>query len=196
MQELEKILEEMKEIKDGNRKEKLYAKYPPNSKDQEVLNAYSQGYEDGTDNFYNATAGIIRKHMNDGWIPAKEKPAEDGFYVATMSGALVDQEEEPFVGLAEFEDGEWVDGDDVIAWRPLPEPYSPERIHTELNIGEIASVIKSIPAAFDKEKVIEKLKRLEKDAFDYYNRYNDEMAFGESAAFRSAIEIVEKGGVE
>ena len=33
MQELEKILEEMREIKDGNRKEKLYAKYPPNSKD-------------------------------------------------------------------------------------------------------------------------------------------------------------------
>ena len=67
---------------------------------------------------------------------------------------------------------------------------------TELSIGEIASVIKSIPAAFDKEKVIEKLKLLEKDAFDYYNRYNDEMAFGESAAFRSAIEIVEKGGIE
>lgn len=65
MQELEKIIEKMKEIKDGNRKEKLYAKYPPNSKDQEVLNAYSQGYEDGTDNFYNATAGIIRKHMNE-----------------------------------------------------------------------------------------------------------------------------------
>mgnify|MGYP005780736873 FL=1 len=131
MQELDKILEELKRIKDGNRKEKLYAKYPPNSKDQEVLNAYSQGYEDGTDNFYNAAAEIIRKHMNDGWIPAEEKPAEDGFYVATMSGALVDQEE-PFVGLAEFEDGEWVDGDDVIiAWRPLPEPYRPERSEVE-----------------------------------------------------------------
>ena len=69
---------------------------------------------------------IICKHMNDGWIPAKEKPAEDGFYVATMSGTLVDQEE-PFVGLAEFEDGEWVDGDDVIAWQSLPDPYRPER---------------------------------------------------------------------
>ena len=70
---------------------------------------------------------IIRKHMNDGWIPVEVKPTENGFYVATMSGALVDQEE-PFVGLAEFEDGEWVDGDDVIiAWRPLPEPYRPER---------------------------------------------------------------------
>lgn len=49
--------------------------------------------------------------------------------------------------------------------------------------------------AFDKEKVIEKLKHLEKDTFDYYNRYNNERAFGESAAFRLAIEIVEKGGV-
>ena len=69
---------------------------------------------------------IIRKHMDDGWIPVEVKPAEDGFYVATMSGTLVDQKE-PFVGLAEFEDGNWVDGDDVIAWRPLPEPYRPER---------------------------------------------------------------------
>ena len=79
---------------------------------------------------YNKTlehdADIIRKQIHAGWISAKEKPAEDGFYVATMSGALVDQEE-PFVGLAEFEDGEWVDGDDVIAWRPIPEPYRPER---------------------------------------------------------------------
>lgn len=48
---------------------------------------------------------IIRKHRNGGWIPVEVKPTEDGFYVATMSGALVDQEE-PFVGLTEFEDGE------------------------------------------------------------------------------------------
>lgn len=59
----------------------------------------------------------------------------------------------------------------------------------------VLNEISNCPTAFDKEKVIEKLKRLEKDTFDYYNRYNDEMAFGESAAFRSAIEIVEKGGI-
>lgn len=68
---------------------------------------------------------VLRKHMNNDWIPAKNKPDEDAFYVATMSGTLVGQEV-PFVGLAEFEDGEWVDGDDVIAWMPLPEPYCPE----------------------------------------------------------------------
>lgn len=65
--------------------------------------------------------------MYDGWISAKKKPAEDGFYVATMSGILVDQKE-PFVGLAELEDGEWVDGNDVIVWQPLPELYHPEEI--------------------------------------------------------------------
>ena len=46
---------------------------------------------------------------------------------------------------------------------------------TELSIGEIASVIKSIPAAFDKKKVIEKLKRLEVNAFGYYNQCDDEL---------------------
>ena len=63
-------------------------------------------------------------------------------------------------------------------------------------IDMVMDDIDEMPVAFDKEKVIEKLKHLEKDTFDYYNRYNDEMAFGESAAFRLAIEIVEKGGIE
>lgn len=87
MQVLEKILEEMRQIKDGNRKENLYAKYPPNGKDQEVLNAYSQGYEDGTDNFYNAVVYIIRKYMeNDGWIPVEKYglPKEEGIYDLTI----------------------------------------------------------------------------------------------------------------
>ena len=63
-------------------------------------------------------------------------------------------------------------------------------------INKACDVIEHADTAFDKEKVIKKLKHLEKDTFDYYNRYNNEMAFGESAAFRSAIEIVEKGGIE
>ena len=70
-----------------------------------------------------------------------------------------------------------------------------ERVATDM-AASMYMEIEEAPTAFDKEKVIEKLKRLEKDTFDYYNRYNDEMAFGESAAFRSAIEIVEKGGLK
>lgn len=144
MQELEKILEEMNEIKDGNRKEKLYAKYPPNSKDQEVLNAYSQGYEDGTDNFYNAAAEIIRKHINDGWISVEERmPEEYGEYLVTIVPSagylwakriianfsdLMGIVKKPIfytgeVGKIDFEDIT----DMVIAWHPLPEPYRPER---------------------------------------------------------------------
>lgn len=60
MNVLEKILEEMNKIKDGNRKEKLYAKYPAKNKRQEIINIYSQGYEDGTDNFYNAIVPLVR----------------------------------------------------------------------------------------------------------------------------------------
>lgn len=130
MQELEKILEEMKEIKDRNRKEKLYAKYPPNSKDQEVLNAYSHGYEDGTDNFYNAVEDIIRKHMNDGWIPVGERlPEEAGTYIVNALNG-----ERSIVTFAKWQNRYkrfdmtgartyWK----IIAWRPLPEPYCPER---------------------------------------------------------------------
>ena len=91
---------------------------------------------------------IIRKHLssenaaeikrssrdNDGWIPVeKAQPEEDGFYIATMDGEIVGQEE-TFVGLAEFENGKWIDDEEdykcVIAWRPLPEPYRPERSET------------------------------------------------------------------
>lgn len=60
MNVLEKIFEEMNKIKDGNRKEKLYAKYPAKNKRQEILNIYSQGYEDGTDDFYNAIVPLVR----------------------------------------------------------------------------------------------------------------------------------------
>lgn len=53
------LLKEMKGIKDSNRKEDLYAKYPPKDNKQMTLNAYSTGYEDGTDNFYNGLKHFI-----------------------------------------------------------------------------------------------------------------------------------------
>lgn len=73
----------------------------------------------------------IRKHINDGWVSVEERlPENDGIYIATMDGEIVGQKI-PFTGLAEFENGKWVDDEDdyncVIAWRPLPEPYRPEK---------------------------------------------------------------------
>ena len=133
MQELEKIIEKMKEIKDGNRKEKIYAKYPPNGRDQEILNAYSQGYEDGTDNFYNAIVDDIRKHMNDGWIPVEErmptkeecKKDNNEFLVQTDAGERFSCEYDPLANG--FDNPLWCCNVPVVAWRPLPEPYQAER---------------------------------------------------------------------
>ena len=52
-----KLREYMTEVCKGNRAGCLYAKYPPKSEEQEKLNCYSRGYEDGTDNMYNAICG-------------------------------------------------------------------------------------------------------------------------------------------
>ena len=66
---------------------------------------------------------------------------------------------------------------------------------TELSIGEIASVIKSIPTAFDKEKVIEELKLREDNALqDLYDK-QDEKYRGMVEAYSIAAKIVEKGGI-
>lgn len=143
MQELENILEEMKKIKNGNRKEKLYAKYPPNSKEQKALNAYSQGYEDGTDNFYNAMVDIIRNHMNDGWLPVEERLPEDDVDVLVTYADIDDDQYADititsygyaYLGGNKLAFKEWRSPFEyfrsnykVVAWRPLPEPYRPER---------------------------------------------------------------------
>ena len=124
MQELKKILEEIEQRK--ARAEKLIVK-PPHDKLDQVANDTAEAFIEA----YKECQDIIRKHMNDGWIPVEDaQPEVDGFYIATMDGEIVDQEE-PFTGLAEFENGKWIDDEDdyrcVIAWRPLPEPYRPER---------------------------------------------------------------------
>lgn len=55
-----KLREYMIEVCKENRAGCLYAKYPPKSEEQEKLNCYSQGYEDGTDNMYNAICGKFK----------------------------------------------------------------------------------------------------------------------------------------
>ena len=82
-----------------------------------------------------AVEHIIRKHMNDGWIPVEERlPADDGLieddecpeFNVTIRGA-----EEATTLKYSPADSTWFDDYgyvyDVIAWCPLPEPYRPER---------------------------------------------------------------------
>ena len=78
---------------------------------------------------------IIRKHMNDDWIPCEERLPEepdenlefDGkkleLYLVTVRGTKY-----PFRAFwngMDFTDG-WTKCK-VVAWRPLPEPYRPEK---------------------------------------------------------------------
>lgn len=70
---------------------------------------------------------IIRKHMNDGWIPVEERlPGKgDSVLMCNAEGCRI-------VGW--WTGKSWVTGfscaeieKDIVAWQPLPEPYRPEK---------------------------------------------------------------------
>ena len=68
---------------------------------------------------------IIRKHMNDGWIPVDERlPDECGKYLCT-----VECMGHRYAIVGHYNNPGWTDnycGQKVIAWRPLPESYRPK----------------------------------------------------------------------
>lgn len=124
MQALEKILKEIKEV------EKKFVV------GHEVLFAL------GATGIATEIEEIIRLHMNDednnGWIPVEErlpevpKELEDAHcpeFNVTIKGA------EKATTLKYSWDGAWFDDNgnvyNVIAWRPLPEPYKPKKLQTE-----------------------------------------------------------------
>ena len=75
---------------------------------------------------------IIRKHMNDGWVPVEERlPEEQKYYLVTAedNGApFVDCRWHKYGGKFNCEDGEA-----IIAWQPLPGPYRPGEKESEQN---------------------------------------------------------------
>lgn len=135
MQELEKILEEIeiKAIKDLEEENDRCSttcegccsdvkERKCNCRDAIIIRAFKK----------------LAKCMNDGWIPVEERLPEVGEdteetiedddcpeYIVTIRGAS-----ESTV-LKYSPDGAWFDENgyvyDVIAWRPLPESYRPER---------------------------------------------------------------------
>ena len=72
---------------------------------------------------------ILEKHMNDGWIPVEERvPKEEGYKVLVCSkkgnidtGIYSPYTKQWFIGNISAL------GKDIIAWRPLPEPYHQDR---------------------------------------------------------------------
>lgn len=84
----------------------------------------------------NAIKDIVRKHLNDGWIPVEKQLPEEKKSVLVqwekydrhlnvtltyLDVMWLDDAEEQV-----FETTNGVPNGKVIAWRPLPEPYRPE----------------------------------------------------------------------
>lgn len=96
---LEKILEEIEQ----------YRKLASDSGDFNVAAAYEK------------SMSIIRKHMNDDWIPVEERlPDNNENVLVTTDMGLI--------ASGYIAHGTWItdqEPDYPIAWRPLPEPYRP-----------------------------------------------------------------------
>ena len=126
MRELEKILQEINET---------IERYGKNPYIDEKVTDICYGL--------NIAKDIIRKHMNDGWIPAEKLLPEDNVEVL-ITYADEENEEETGIDITTYGYAtlggnklnfkEWRSpflyfrgNYKVIAWSPLPEPYRPER---------------------------------------------------------------------
>ena len=78
----------------------------------------------------------IRKHMNDSWIPVEERLPENNKLVLVWARSTARGADE--WSLGSYDNGFWALGSyggslvfpsqlEAVAWRPLPEPYKPER---------------------------------------------------------------------
>ena len=139
MQELEKIL---KEIEQRIEKAKKIIVEHPSDKMDEIANDTAEAFIEA----YKECQDIIRKHMNDGWIPVGDRLPERTLdeklnksykkylvFIDSVGGWDID------MALYDFwNDKKWREAHDgygeienVIAWRPLPESYRPERRENE-----------------------------------------------------------------
>ena len=114
MQELEKILEEIEQAK----REPWYR-----------LSNYDVKHK--LDGAINRIIDIIRKHMNDGWIPVEERLPEDDrmVLVTCQTKRGIRSVNRAYCDGAFWHGSGSMSG--VIAWRSLPDPYRPERSEGE-----------------------------------------------------------------
>lgn len=119
MQELEKILEEI----ENTFKENIENIEDENGVHHFVIDSFTATF---------LAKEIIRKHMNDGWIPVEERlPDENGIYLATCDDAEVPVKQMRYEkdvkpnGL--FYDVYGIYDGKVYAWRPLPDLYRSEK---------------------------------------------------------------------
>ena len=140
--ELEKILEEMQEVKDIMLSPQNVDCFGEPCKESDCCACV-----------VNKCMEIVQKHINDGWIPVEERlPEEHSSIFAKFKGTtkwnnamfetcsnevnitIEDDEGKSVTAHAHTNDGKWKcdllrlnPQYHVTAWRPLPEPYRPER---------------------------------------------------------------------
>ena len=127
MQELEKILGEIKEALEENKVIELNGDGTVNRYIIDVASAWG------------SIKAIIHNHINDGWIPVEERlPEEKQFVLATWEKPNYRKNvTEIYISILKLiHDKEWygdcgIPNGKVTAWRPLPEPYRPERSEEE-----------------------------------------------------------------
>lgn len=128
MQELEKILEKIDELHGKVGSECT-------SEDHFAKKAWEYCLE--------CVEEIIRNHMNDGWLPVEERLPEDDVDVLVTYADIDDDQYADititsygyaYLGGNKLAFKEWRSPFEyfrsnykVVAWRPLPEPYRPER---------------------------------------------------------------------
>ena len=131
MQELEKILEEMRESSIMVATSKEHYIHPQDRRFVEEVVLLDD------------VEKIIRKHVNDGWIPVEERLPEDDIDVLITYADIDDENYTDvcittygyaYLGGNKLDYKEWRSPFEyfktnykVIAWQPLPEPYRPER---------------------------------------------------------------------
>lgn len=96
---------------------------------EEIAQLRRKASENGNFNVaaaYENSMEIIRKHMDDGWIPVDERlPKEGEIVLATYRTGCGEYDVTPDQW---YKSSGWESAldDDIIAWRPLPDPYHPE----------------------------------------------------------------------
>lgn len=87
----------------------------------------------------NRAEEIIRKHMNDGWVPVEKRLPTKEEYLKDDGRFILDDGNRRYQGLFDIYDGkfkfskhisginyELFEDKCVIAWQPLPNPYKPK----------------------------------------------------------------------
>lgn len=121
MQELEKAIEILNKLSffGGQRAgRELWNEKPRKIQDEDIA-SFNRDIE--------YLKGIIRKHMNNGWIPVEEQLPEEEYYPALC----VTNQNYYCVAVYNkthgFRTGDICAVGEIVAWRPLTELYKPKR---------------------------------------------------------------------